>query len=262
MQSQMEPAPKSSESFQSEDSSKQQRQRRRRQRDQPVDETSSGNANEGISANNPARTSSKPKRSKRKDSSDSSKGGGSVVWTILVIGIVFCLCDVAYIIGFVERQQIVSWTEIRPVENAATIIKDQTEPKIAAVDRQLDNKYKGGDKQPILNLLASAGHPIDPIEDKEIYDELPTWQEVVDLYGSKPVIYGLEICEKFQAQSDPAEHFVSTAGTFNTGTNLMAELLIANCHMQKRMDKYGFVNRGVRWQVPWYVKNSLKALLF
>jgi hypothetical protein len=31
----------------------------------------------------------------------------------------------------------------------------------------------------------------------------------------------------------------------------MAELLIANCHMQDRMDKYGRINRGVRWQVPW-----------
>lgn len=40
-------------------------------------------------------------------------------------------------------------------------------------------------------------------------------------------------------------------GTFNSGTNLMAELLIHNCHMQKRMDRFGHKNRGVRWQVPW-----------
>lgn len=31
----------------------------------------------------------------------------------------------------------------------------------------------------------------------------------------------------------------------------MAELLIANCHMPARMVKYGRVNRGIRWQVPW-----------
>ena len=31
----------------------------------------------------------------------------------------------------------------------------------------------------------------------------------------------------------------------------MAELLIANCRMQDRMNKYGKTNRGVRWQVPW-----------
>jgi hypothetical protein len=31
----------------------------------------------------------------------------------------------------------------------------------------------------------------------------------------------------------------------------MAELLIANCHMPARMKKYGSINRGVRWQVPW-----------
>jgi hypothetical protein len=31
----------------------------------------------------------------------------------------------------------------------------------------------------------------------------------------------------------------------------MAELLIHNCHMQERMEKFGAPNRGIRWQVPW-----------
>lgn len=31
----------------------------------------------------------------------------------------------------------------------------------------------------------------------------------------------------------------------------MSELLIKNCHMTKRMEKYGPVNKGIRWQVPW-----------
>jgi hypothetical protein len=31
----------------------------------------------------------------------------------------------------------------------------------------------------------------------------------------------------------------------------MAELLIANCHMPARMEKYGRINKGIRWQVPW-----------
>jgi hypothetical protein len=62
----------------------------------------------------------------------------------------------------------------------------------------------------------------------------------------------LETCEAFQQQrGDAADHFVGTAGTFNSGTNLMSELMIHNCQMTARMKKYGKVNKGIRWQVPW-----------
>jgi len=89
--------------------------------------------------------------------------------------------------------------------------------------------------------------------DDNILRDLPTSEEVTTLYGDKPRILGLtdQTCEHFQAHSDRAEHYVSTAGTFNSGTNLMAELLIANCRMTDRMKKYGDISIGIRWQVPW-----------
>jgi hypothetical protein len=165
--------------------------------------------------------------------------------------------------GFVERQNLLQDT--RPYSSQRSF---QDPPKIRGSPPKLEDKpltessnfvresrnHTAGslaDKKPILDLLARAGIKVDPEEDKDLIQELPTWSEVVELYGPKPVIYGLEECDRFQHRSDPADHFVSTAGTFNTGTNLMAELLIANCHMQARMDKYGSQNRGVRWQVPW-----------
>jgi hypothetical protein len=85
----------------------------------------------------------------------------------------------------------------------------------------------------------------------EIRDRIPTWSQVTALYGSEPILVGLETCEAFRNSGDPAEHLLAVAGSFNTGTNLLAELLIANCHMPARMKKYGEENRGVRWQVPW-----------
>jgi hypothetical protein len=106
------------------------------------------------------------------------------------------------------------------------------------------------EKKPILDILKQAKirwQDLDP----NILRDLPKWSEVTKLYGDEPQIYGLDQCQAFQEHSAPYEHFVSTAGTFNSGTNLMAELLIANCHMQPRMDQYGASNRGVRWQVPW-----------
>ena len=105
-----------------------------------------------------------------------------------------------------------------------------------------------GDKEPVMRILREAG--MDDI-DNETLQELPTWSEVTRLYGLKPRIYGLETCETFRNHSDPAEHFLGTAGNFNSGTNLLSELLIHNCRMTKRMEKYGAENKGIRWQVPW-----------
>lgn len=38
---------------------------------------------------------------------------------------------------------------------------------------------------------------------------------------------------------------------FNTGTNLLYELMEANCHNRARMEKYDKNTHGLRWQVPW-----------
>lgn len=84
-----------------------------------------------------------------------------------------------------------------------------------------------------------------------IIKQLPNISDIIKLYGSKPIVYGLETCSIFQNKSgiDLAQHFVSVAGTFNTGTNIMSELLIANCYMPERYKKYH--TAGVRWQVIW-----------
>lgn len=104
------------------------------------------------------------------------------------------------------------------------------------------------DISPILQILKEAG--IDDI-DNETLAILPTWKEVTRLYGLKPRIYGLDSCESFRKHSESAEHFLGVAGNFNSGTNLLSELLIHNCLMTERMEKYGPQNKGIRWQVPW-----------
>jgi hypothetical protein len=111
------------------------------------------------------------------------------------------------------------------------------------------------DKAPILLLLKDAGIDLDDL-DQTVIDSLPLWSTVVKLYGDKPRIVGLDTCEAFQATGDPADHFLGVAGTFNTGTNLLSELFIANCRMPARMAKYGKVQRGIRWQVRYVAEQS------
>jgi len=79
---------------------------------------------------------------------------------------------------------------------------------------------------------------------------LPTWKEVTDLYGTTPVIYGLETaCSAFQRDIPRDDASVGVSGLFNTGTNPLAMYLSANCIMPNNThDKAG---KGMRWQVPW-----------
>jgi hypothetical protein len=117
-----------------------------------------------------------------------------------------------------------------------------------------DNQKSTDMVDPIRQLLIEAlgTKGTQQTIDEATFQRLPSAQDVTALYGSTPVVLGLETCDTFQHHStimDAAEHLVSVAGSFNTGTNLLAELLIANCYIPERQEKYG--SPGVRWQVLW-----------
>lgn len=175
----------------------------------------------------------------------------------LSVGLLFCLLDVLYILAYVMQQHddfsnnphnVVAATADQDVA-AATVMQDAKDRAVQTLASDWIPATGGGNgdsKEPILKLLEEAVGDVDP----ETAERLPSAEQVADLYGREPVVLGLESCGRFQAYGgDAAEHFVSTAGTFNTGTNLMAELLIANCVMPARMKKYK--TKGVRWQVLW-----------
>jgi hypothetical protein len=121
-----------------------------------------------------------------------------------------------------------------------------------AVDLYREATEKGyrnmNDKGPILEILSQAGLTIDDI-DQHVIDALPTWTQVQTLYGTEPRIVGLETCTRFVQSVDPTVRFFGVAGTFNSGTNLVAELMSQNCQITERMEVYGRDSRGIRWQV-------------
>lgn len=101
-------------------------------------------------------------------------------------------------------------------------------------------------KERLVQILREAKVPS---LDKESIDRLPTWDQVVDLYGDSPVILGLDTCQRFRDSIDPRKAFLASAGPFNSGTNLLSELLWNNCALPKlrrKLDTY-----AKRWQVNW-----------
>jgi hypothetical protein len=111
------------------------------------------------------------------------------------------------------------------------------------------SKNEVHDKERILYLLRDNAQ-IQTI-DQTTYEALPTWTQVTALYGDKPRIVSKEQCQILQSQGDIADKYLGVAGTFNTGTNLMAGALTQNCALYKKQAKHGKTFLGVRRQVPW-----------
>jgi hypothetical protein len=96
-------------------------------------------------------------------------------------------------------------------------------------------------REPILALLKEAG-----VGDLSVgkIQSLPTWNQVVELYGDETIVLGTDRCEAYRKMTPPSEAYVGVAGLFNTGTNLLEYHLRAN--IRHPANQY-----HSRWQVPW-----------
>jgi len=138
-----------------------------------------------------------------------------------------------------------------PLTPPRTGLEDIPEKQIPQDNESIDNfksllleDVKLRDLEDIL--LAAK---VDVTEDERI--KIPPKADVVEMYGSSPVILGLERCEEFRRNVKPEDAYVGPAGMFNTGTNLLTNLLRQNCHIPEKMEVHGKESIGMRGQVPW-----------
>jgi len=111
-------------------------------------------------------------------------------------------------------------------------------------------KLPGGIR-PLSEILIEVGNSNMTSITGDFLKTLPSSQEVESLYGSDAVIYGSNSCAAFRAAVPEVDRYITPAGMFNTGTNLLMTLLQKNCYIKARMEKYGPETRGIRFQVPW-----------
>jgi len=69
--------------------------------------------------------------------------------------------------------------------------------------------------------------------DDETVSQLPSWDDAVSLYGDKPIIYGLDTCSQYRQSVKPEDRMLGPAGIFNTGTNLLFQLMKDNCDIKE-----------------------------
>jgi hypothetical protein len=99
------------------------------------------------------------------------------------------------------------------------------------VQRNLSRSCEG--KERLLEIVMEASITL-PRGD-EGCDRVPSWSDVVALYGDEPVVYGLETCQQYRETIrelglDPDPRI---AGTFNTGTHLLLDILSRNLPLKE-----------------------------
>lgn len=82
------------------------------------------------------------------------------------------------------------------------------------------------------------------------YPRLPPWWWIEDQYGTEPKILGLDRCEAFRRENrfHPDDVVMAPSGLFNSGTNLLYQLLQLNCHFPNRSPE---AYHGLGFQPPW-----------
>jgi hypothetical protein len=139
----------------------------------------------------------------------------SVSKWIFLLMFLFVLVDVMYLYKLSSKA---------PSKRDYHIVLQQQGYNTTTANNKVNND--NSDKGPILKILEQAG--IDTVNDldEETLQALPTWSQVQRLFGDGPRIVGLERCQEFRDSVDPSDSFLSIAGTFNTGTNLISALMI------------------------------------
>jgi len=122
--------------------------------------------------------------------------------------------------------------------------------KNVAKSDKVKNDVTFGIDEHIVNILTAANIQLDA----ELASQLPSWDDIVSMYGDKPIIHGLETCKTYRDTVEPADRMLGPAGIFNTGTNLLFELMKANCNIKEARTSKTHrepMRNGMRFQPPW-----------
>ena len=99
-------------------------------------------------------------------------------------------------------------------------------------------------REPIVEALHQAGVQFD----LNVLKILPYWSDVQELYGTEPVILGLDQCQAFRRAHPVEQRFVGIAGQHNCGTNAMSKYMMENLIIP---ENHG-VGNGILANVPWH----------
>lgn len=166
---------------------------------------------------------------------------------LVVLVFVLCFCNIALVFWAVEKDLVLSVASNVNLKNGAQRLLKTIQAR-AKGDRLLTaeeaTKLASTEQQFALGILLQAD--IDVTE--EIVKQLPLESDISAQYGNRPIVHNLESCKRFRDTYPPEKRFMAVAGMFNTGTNILGNLIVHNCAIPRTKGKKG---TGMRQQVPW-----------
>lgn len=162
---------------------------------------------------------------------------------MVVVAGVIITSHIILLQGYLGRLERVSDAFVSPRGLFDHIAENQGKLLDAEIIRKEDITFS------IADILGKAG--VDLTSEPDVRRQLPKEEDVVRLYGPKPIIKGLDRCSAFRDSVPAVSRMMAPAGMFNTGTNLINQLLRENCYIPERVKKIGKGSPGMRRQVPW-----------
>ena len=179
--------------------------------------------------------------------------------TLLVV--VAILLNIAFFATLTDHQQQQQQQQQRSSKVAGAATSDISKAASASASAAAHKDVTTTNR--ILATFQEAGLDL---TDAELAD-LPTWDEIEQVVGKDaPIIHNLESCAAYRNAIPGLDRNIGCSGMFNSGTNLVTQLLKENCIIKERLEKYGMDGpfhdpqgkpigpgeaHGIRWQVPW-----------
>lgn len=128
---------------------------------------------------------------------------------IVIIFVYYFVASFNIGIFFTHNYNNVSHANFNPLMSSFQNEKDNKELNITHLNDTLDHN--------IIRVLKSAKITSLP---EDVVRQLPSWEEIKSMYGDKPIIYGLETCQRYREMVKPEDRTIGPAGLFNTGKPL------------------------------------------
>jgi hypothetical protein len=169
---------------------------------------------------------------------------------IALFGIVLCGVNFFLLHGL-DHEAIAADVSVRATTRSKQLSTNPSNPEAGKADvsvrattrsKQLPTNPSNPEagKEPLLKTLRDAG----VVNATRFASRLPTWQQVIDRFGSSPKMIGMDTCQAFRDAVTSKHRVVAPAGPFNSGTNYLSASL-ANCKIPGARGK----TRGMYWQV-------------
>jgi hypothetical protein len=172
------------------------------------------------------------------------------VWIIVgLIGLTL-LCHVNLYLLALEEQSNANTDQFPHSIHAVLGSAGRSSKRTGIETRESDRDLSPTHDAPFMQDLRDAGFDNSAL----LAAQLPSLEQISLLFGPKPILKGLAQCEAFRRSVPEAMRTLAVAGTFNTGTNLMARLLEDNCLLRRRKGD------GIEWQVNWGKHQSVSTV--